>query len=206
MDSLTRLLARFGVSSRVTDDSASPDSSPDLEDIFKAASGTTLDDGFYRFHTRSSARESDNACDELIAGFKGRFRCFAYDWLGREVAVDARTVGFNGQVIVVDPGGGEYLDPSTRLLDWHDAVASDADPLAYSFYREWREANPHAGPLGSEEAIGYKVPLFLGGADDVSNLEVTDRKVYFEICTQLAQQARDLPPGTSINSISKSET
>jgi hypothetical protein len=102
----------------------------------------------------------------------------------------------------VDPGGGEYLTTDCPLSEWHDAVAGEEDPLAYPFYQEWRAANPAAGLLGYGQAIGYKVPLFLGGEDEVHNLEVCDREVYFELCTQLAHGARKLGVGETVHSIS----
>ncbi len=47
-----------------------------------------------------------------------------------------------------------------------------------------------------------RFPLFLGGADDASNLEVIDIEVYREITGQLRQGTRKLPPGTTVQSIS----
>lgn len=167
------LLARFPITGRA-------------EGLLPGLGGVTLDDGFYRFHGEASARRSEQACAALIGGFEGRFRCFAVDWLGRELAVDTRP-GRRQEVIIVDPGAAEYLTTSTVLDDWHDAVADpEADPLAWTFYQEWRAANPSFRDLAFDQAIGYRVPLFLGGEDEVANLEVTDREVYFEVCTQLA--------------------
>jgi hypothetical protein len=166
-----------------------------LRPLFDAVSGVTLDDGFYRFHTQRSAQLGSIACAKLIGGFTSRYHSFAFDWLGREIAANVRS----GEVIVVDPGGGEHLKSSVGIDSWHDAVASEEDdPMLYPFYQEWRAANPHAGPLRADQAVGYEVPLFLGGRDELDNLELTDRDVYFEICTQLAVKSRGLPPGTAI--------
>lgn len=197
---LDRILALFPMTA--CEISGKIDSIPSpLSSIFTRAGGATLAGGFYRFHTAESAARGNDACGKLIKGFNGRFHVFAFDWMGRELAVDLKG-GDDGLVICVDPGGGEYLKTDCPLSQWHDAVASEEDPLAYPFYREWREAHPKQGPLGASEAIGYKVPLFLGGADDIQNLEVCDREVYFDLCTQLAHGARQLPERVTINSIS----
>ncbi|MFE2580324.1 T6SS immunity protein Tdi1 domain-containing protein [Streptomyces sp. NPDC059378] len=152
--------------------------------------GVTLARGFYRFHTADSAVAANAACAELIRGFAGRYHAFAFDWLGRELAVDVRAGQADGAVIVVDPGGAEYLESDLPLSAWHDVVAGEEDLLAYRFYMAWRATNPEVGDLGFDQVIGYKHPLFLGGADEVENLELSDRDVYFSLCTQIATQLR----------------
>ena len=197
-DMLAALMLQYPVTDRQSDDR--PGSVPScVKPIFDAAAGSTLASGFYRFHTPFSAESGNHACAGLIQGFEGRFHCIGFDWLGREVAVDVRPDRGNG-IIVVDPGGGEYLKTPYRLTEWHDAIASEDDPLAWSFYEEWRRLNPGVN-LSFQQAVGYKVPLFLGGRDGVLNLEVIDREVYFELCTQLANGVATLPPGETISAV-----
>jgi hypothetical protein len=201
---LDELLEKFPVTGREPgsgDLSRIPEA---LRGIFDSMAGATLAEGFYRFHSPASVPRGNEACAKLIKGFEGRFFVFAFDWLGRELAVDIRDAK-DGKVICVDPGGGEYLRTDCPLPEWHDAVAGEEDPLAYPFYLDWRRANPGQGPVAFDQAIGYKVPLFLGGEDEVSNLEVCDREIYFELCTQLAHGARQLPVGETIHSIAISE-
>lgn len=50
-------------------------------------------------------------------------------------------------------------------------------------FRAWRELVPEVFEHG--ECAGYKVPLFLGGADEVSNVEKVDATVYWSITQQL---------------------
>jgi hypothetical protein len=45
------------------------------------------------------------------------------------------------------------------------------------------------------------VPLFLGGADDVSNLERSDLAVYWSLCGQLRRHTVELPPATRIHGV-----
>lgn len=40
------------------------------------------------------------------------------------------------------------------------------------------------------QCIGYKVPLFLGGKDDVSNLELSDLDVYWYAISQTLAKVR----------------
>jgi hypothetical protein len=198
---LNALLERFPVTSRLGPDLSGPTADPVFREFFDEFGGATLGGGFYRFHTAVTSQVSDAACAGLISGFAGRMRCFAVDWLGREIAADVRP-GRRQKVIIVDPGGGEHLTTPCDLDDWHDAVADpELDPLAWPFYAAWREVNPAFGELGFDQAIGYRVPLFLGGEDQVTNLEATPRELYFDICTQLRLGTLDLAPGTTIEQI-----
>jgi hypothetical protein len=201
---LDELLKKFPATAREPSGGDSSGIPAAARGIFDLMAGVTLAGGFYRFHTPASVRRSNEACARLINGFEGRFSVFAFDWLGRELAVDIRDAS-EGAVICVDPGGGEYLTTDCPLSEWHDAVAGEQDPIAYPFYLDWRRANPGAGPLAFTHAIGYKGPLFLGGEDEVANLEVCDREVYFDLCTQLARGTRKLPLGETIHSIVISE-
>jgi hypothetical protein len=40
-------------------------------------------------------------------------------------------------------------------------------------------------PLDHNKCVGYKVPLFLGGEDEISNLDELDMEVYWSIIGQL---------------------
>jgi len=46
--------------------------------------GTTLGQGMYRFHTRSSAATADSLVAAADPDFGGRIACFGMDWLGRQ--------------------------------------------------------------------------------------------------------------------------
>lgn len=68
-----------------------------------------------------------------------------------------------------------------KIPEHHDVC------LASDFFCEWREAN-QPFILPHDKCIGYKVPLFLNGDDDISNLEVSDMEVYWGIMAQLICQ------------------
>ncbi|MFF2775949.1 T6SS immunity protein Tdi1 domain-containing protein [Streptomyces sp. NPDC058052] len=171
-----------------------------LSGLFEQAEGSVLADGFLRFHTPKSARESYEACARMIEGIEGRYYPFAFDWSGRELLFDIRDPEAKPRyVIAVDPAEGEHLTTGLTIDEFFEAVADeDEDALAFPYFQEWREANPGAAPLGFGQVVAYKVPLALGGSDEVANMEVSDQRVYFELCTQLALQLRDLPEGTEI--------
>lgn len=68
--------------------------------------------------------------------------------------------------------------------------------LLPDFFDAWRSENHHAVPF--DKCVGYKTPLFLGGIDQPSSLELIDTDVYWSITGQLIVATRNLPNGTKL--------
>ena len=124
----------------------------------------------------------------------GRLVVFAFDWLGRQFAFDrSRVQGGEPLVSMLEPGTGELLEiPETfsgfierEIIDYQDAA------LAASFHRQWLDSGGAAPRFN--QCVGYKIPLFLGGTDEVSNLALTDLEVHVSFCGQLYAK-NHLPP------------
>ena len=49
------------------------------------------------------------------------------------------------------------------------------------------------------QCYGYKIPLILGGQLDADNIEPTMHMVHQSIIGQIAEQSKDMPPGTKIS-------
>lgn len=151
-------------------------------------SGATFSRGLYRIHNRRSGAMADTWVSQMFPEFGRRFQCFGFDWLGRQFALDAdRIDGGQAQVLLMDPGTAEALEipcgfssfHNQELVEFHDAA------LATDFFRTWSEGRNDLAALSHDVCVGYKVPLFLGGVDDVSNLELTDMDVYWSLSAQL---------------------
>jgi hypothetical protein len=130
---------------------------------------------------------------------------FAYDWLGRLHAVDTRGAWSTaGTVVRFSPGTGE-VESATDKPSKLDAYLFDILPknsrdwLSADYFEDWLAAGGR--PLKPTEAVGYKIPLILGGEDDVPNLETTDFEVYLSLSGQLHSQTADLPEGTRIDAV-----
>jgi hypothetical protein len=102
---------------------------------------------------------------------------------------------------LLEPGTGESLAIPANLETFHnDELQVHAEAvLAISGYNRWLQSGG-AAPR-HHQCIGYKVPLFLSGTDDIDNLSLTDIDVYWHISAQLIQQSRGLPPGTRIGNV-----
>jgi type VI secretion system (T6SS) immunity protein Tdi1 len=166
--------------------------------------GRAFDRGIYRLHDENTGPRAAAAVAEAFPDFAHRARPFARDWLGRQFALDsARAEGGEQLVLLLEPGTGQALEVPLSFAAFHEQLDELREPaLAASFFESWAEADPASVPLGPDKCAGYRVPLFLGGKDVVTNLEVIDLDVYWSVCGQLRQGTRTMPPGTSISGVS----
>ncbi len=104
---------------------------------------------------------------------------------------------------MIEPGTGQVLEIPFSFQSFHENLDDLREPaLAESFFSRWATANRDRVPLDLRACVGYKVPLFLGGPDEVDNLEVIDLGVYWSVCGQLRQGTKKLPPGASVREVS----
>lgn len=175
-----------------------------LDEFMARYEGATFNEGLYRIHTLEGRRKWSALAEEAYPSFKGKSSCFAYDWLGRQFALDgARRHRGEPLLLLLEIGTGQALEIPLTFADFHTReLVEDPDAaLLPGPYQEWL-ARGHK-PLGPRECVGYKTPLFLGGADDMDNMEVTDMEVYWGLCSQMLAQTRHLPEGTPIKGFSK---
>jgi hypothetical protein len=104
-----------------------------------------------------------------------------------------------------EPGTGDALQIPVDLGAFFDEEIveySDA-ALAEGFFTAWRAAG--GGTPSFTESVGYRTPLYLGGVDDISNLELTDTAVYWGLFGQLRLSTLRMPAGAQVNSVSIDE-
>ena len=188
-------------------DAGSPEERPGdyqtgWQELMGAHAGSTFEGGLYRIHTPTSRARAMN---EVSAGYPGvaqRMVLFGYDWLGSQFGIDT-TAAESESVRMIEPGTGEILQIPMSFVDFHNSELVDQRDavVAFTFFNEWIATNPDALPLGSDRCVGYRVPLFLGGRDELANLEETDLWAYLSISAQLIAQTRGLAPGTAISRI-----
>jgi hypothetical protein len=146
---------------------------------------------------------SPNGWSRSWTRYEKRLFVFAYDWLGRQIAFDRkRVISDELMVAMLEPGTGELLEVPANFVQFieEELIQHDDAALASSFYREWRSSGgqvpkPH-------QCVGYRIPMFLGGADAVDNLEIIDLDVYVTITGQLFEGTLSLLPGQKISEIS----
>jgi hypothetical protein len=163
--------------------------------------GATFGNGIYRVHTVESAAAVLPSVELAHPQMAGRISLFGFDWLGRQYAGPAGG-GTGANVLLFEPGTGDMLEAPATVADFHDVLLAEFgdDVLAEPYFLAWQDATGGA-PLEFGQCVGYTKPLFLGGADELSNLEVSELEVYWSISAQLWSQIRDLPPGTPVGNI-----
>jgi hypothetical protein len=168
------------------------------------AAGRTFDDGLYRVHDDRSGPEAEKFISLAFPDFAGRVCPLSFDWLGRQFALDAkRSEGGEALILMLEPGTGQALEIPLSFSSFHEQLHELREPaLADSFFRRWVGTRPDSVPLLPQTCVGYQVPLFLGGRDEIDNLELIDIDVYWSICGQLRLGTRKLPEGTTIKQVS----
>lgn len=159
-------------------------------------------DGAYRLHRSEDVHRFSALAIDAFPELSGRITCFGADWLGRQFALDSARVADGKQlVLLLEPGTGEALEIPANYSSFHtDELVHHADAaVANSFYRAWRLAGGLAPAY--DQCVGYKIPLFLGGEDKVSNLELCTFETYWGMSTQLLAQVRRLPEGEPIGRV-----
>ena len=167
--------------------------------------GVAFENGLYRLHDVETGPRGAEWTAESFPRFASRVCPFAYDWLGRQFALDCgRVEDGEPQVLLLEPGTGEALEIPFSFARFHEQLDELREPApAASFFASWAPANPEVLPLGAMQCAGYKVPLFLGGEDSVDNLEIINLEVYWSLSGQLREGTRVLPPGTSVRQVKR---
>ncbi|GAA2027315.1 hypothetical protein GCM10009819_08410 [Agromyces tropicus] len=164
--------------------------------------GVVFGGGLLRVHTAESAREADKYLAAGFPEFSGRIHTFAFDWLGRQFSLDPTRGDYDDPgILMFEPGTAEALEiPTTFSRFFDEELVDEPDAaLALQFYRDWLDSG---GPApGFAKCVGYRTPLFLGGTDDVANLEVLDIGVYLGLTAELRQRTRGLPVGDRIKGL-----
>lgn len=168
--------------------------------------GASFNRGIYRLLRTDEVPTWAAVAESAFPEFAGRLIPFGLDWLGRMFALDReRSVDGALGVNLLEPGTGEVLEIPCTAESFHESELIDyREPaLAESFFESWLEA---AGVCPTpKQCIGYRTPLFLGGADIVPNLELTDLDVYWELTAQLLRKTKGLRVGTVIGGVRISE-
>ena len=152
------------------------------EAFLKVFSGASFKDGLYRIHNISDMAKWTEIVENAFPKYKGNILVFGYDWLGRQFAQNKQT----GKILLFEPGTGEVLNIPVDLVALHDEEIAEysEDSLASDFFEDWY-GSENGCEIPHDKCVGYKVPLFLNGEDNLSNLELSDMEVYWDLMGQM---------------------
>lgn len=169
-----------------------------LSELIGIGAGVSFGDGIIRVHSERDSLNSLALVREMFPEFAKSALPIAQDWMGRQFVVNIE----DGQILLLEPGSGEAFEIDCGISDLFNAEFV-SDPLAYlalDLFDEWVATNSVLPAPG--QCVGFKVPLFLGGEGEVSNLEIVDAQVYWALLGQLKTGIKDLPPGAKVSEVS----
>lgn len=173
-----------------------------------AFAGCSFNDGLFRVHDAETGPGAQAAVADAFPEFAERATPFAFDWMGQQFAVDdERLVGGEPQILLIEPGTGEVLEIPCAFVEFHNVelVEHRDAALSSSFFEAWVQANPDHLPLPAAACVGYRVPLFFGGSDEITNLALVGIDAYWQICAELLRAVAGLAPGLSVDQVVISE-
>jgi hypothetical protein len=158
--------------------------------------------GIYRVYRGDQLEGPSEAVGEVFRAVRGKVSAFASDWSGRQFGLEfTELVDGKPAVSCFDLACPDSFCTDQSVLDFHERalVGQAGAALAEPFYKRWRKKHPEA--IAPGRCAGYKVPLFLGGKDNVANLQLTDMRAYLDLLAQLWNKVKDLPEGTPIGEV-----
>lgn len=163
---------------------------PGWEEFFAEFSGCSFNNGLYRVHRADAVVEWNDYVCGVFPDLVGRILCFGYDWMGRHYALHFDGKGGEPQVALLEPGSAEAMAVPANFVQFHETelIVHRTECLEPDFYKEWLAAGNDELP--HDRCAGMKVPLFLGGDEEVENLESSDMEVYWSLMGQVLQQVR----------------
>ena len=100
------------------------------------------------------------------------------------------------QLLVV--ASGSLTKIADSQAEFQDLAAVEENQRAWFSLDLLTEIERAGMSLAPGQCFSFKRPLVLGGANDVSNIEVAPISVHVSLMGQLHQQLKDLPAGTRI--------
>lgn len=166
-----------------------------------AFGGMSFGKGMFNVFDKGDLRYWEKNIIKIFPEYKGKIELFGYDWMGRCFAVNS--LGSDDEkILVFDPSAMEVNDIKLSFMEFiNKAVPASVNECFSSdaFIRWYNESGTELEYL---QCLGNIVPLFLGGADELNNMELSDMDVYWSILGQTAVQIRGMEEGTVIEEFS----
>lgn len=162
----------------------------DYRTFIIAFGGMQFGKGLFTVFNKVDALDWQRKLEKAFPEYKGTFRLFGYDWMGRCFAVPT---GNEDKIIVFDPGVFDVYEVSLGFLDFVNKAIpmSTNECLSSDAFISWQQAFEEE--LGSGRCVGYKVPLFLGGKDEPDNFELIDMSGYWYMIIRAGMKFRGVP-------------
>jgi hypothetical protein len=154
---------------------------PGFREICGVGAGKSFGNGIVRIHSKAQIGQAARLIEEAFPECSGAIP-IAKDWLGRQYVVPG---GRRSTLMLIEPGSGDVFEVDCGIEELFN-TEMPADPVTYlasDLFIDWTSVSDEVVPCG--KCVGFKVPLFLGGAGAVENLEISDEEVYWSLIGQM---------------------
>ena len=171
-------------------------------EFFSQFEGIIFNQGLYRIYKITEINDWTKIVETVFSDFKDTITCFAYDWLGRQFTLYKPLHSSNKSLVLrFDISSGLILKINKSFQDFHNIeLVNNCDNILNSInFDEWIKKSQEI--FTREQCLGYKIPLFLQGEDEISNLEIDNMKMYWQLFGELLKEIKNTSPGTKISRI-----
>lgn len=157
------------------------------ESFITKLGGLQFGNGLFNTFSKQNIKKWTEIVTEAYPEFSDKFSLFGYDWQGNCFGIDLRS-NTRGKIVLFEIAADEVLEIPVSFIEFLNIeIPSNPDAcLLKSYFDEWVNSSNTA--IKDGECVGYKIPLFLGGEDSISNLEIGDMEVYWHILSQIKNQ------------------
>ena len=146
-----------------------------IDEFLENTSGKSFLNGLYTIFKQEDVEKWNGIIGEYFPDYKGSFLFFVYDWMGRIFVIENNS----NMVKMFDPEERTCYATDMDIVKFHEEIVNDTDGmLSLNYFNQWLEKNNNK-IIKYGECVGFKVPLFLGGKDELDNLEEIDMDVYW---------------------------
>ena len=145
------------------------------EDFLSYVGGKTFYNNLFTLFSDEDRTKWSLMVEKYFPMYKGTVSAFGHDWQGNVFSIDTR----DNNVKIFDPVNRESYSTNMSLADFLNDAINDANSAFVGLYFEDYVNHGGAREIPYGRCVGYKVPLFLGGKDEVDNLEESDMDVYW---------------------------
>ena len=107
----------------------------------------------------------------------------------------------SGEVCFVDIVGGEVIPVCDSTEAFEEALDDDEFIEEFFYPQRVQELQATGLKLSGRSVFSHKLPLVVGGEDELANFETADAIIHVSIHGQIHRQVKDLPDGAEIGEI-----
>jgi len=165
--------------------------------------GRSIHSGLVRFHDSTTAPMFRQYCFEMfpqLMSIDSQADVLAFDWNGRQY-LTAQADGMPDVVMFVADLATDTLEELIPVEYFGALLEQENVGMFFNgdLYDHWRASiGKPEKYVDFEDCVGFKIPFWLSGVRDISNLQLSNMDVHWGFGVQIREQTRDLQPGAQI--------